>query len=99
MKETTRILDASLQLGSIGREQLPYFSSLLLPDVVKAMERGGADHSHWYCTGRCCLWGVGGICGRRLLPGDLAVRGTGLQATWRSKADGQSVGGTFVRGA
>ena len=40
MEETRRLPEAPLQLGCIGSEQLAYFSSLLLPDVVEAIERG-----------------------------------------------------------
>ena len=40
MGQTRRISDAPLQLGCIGEEQMPYFSSLLLPDAVAAIERG-----------------------------------------------------------
>ena len=40
MGQTRRISDAPLQLGCIGEEQIAYFSSLLLPDAVAAIERG-----------------------------------------------------------
>lgn len=40
MQETKQIADAPLQLGCIGEEQMPYFSSLLLPEAVAAIERG-----------------------------------------------------------
>ena len=40
MEETRRVSEAPLQLGCIGSEQLAYFSTLLLPDAVEAIERG-----------------------------------------------------------
>ena len=40
MGQTRQVSDAPLQLGCIGEEQMPYFSSLLLPDAVAAIERG-----------------------------------------------------------
>lgn len=40
MGQTRQISDAPLQLGCIGEEQLAYFSTLLLPDAVEAIERG-----------------------------------------------------------
>lgn len=40
MAETNNGLAAPMQLGSIGSEQLEYFSPLLLPDAAQAIERG-----------------------------------------------------------
>lgn len=40
MRQTKQMSDVPLQLGYIGTEQLTYFSSLLLPDAVEAIERG-----------------------------------------------------------
>ena len=39
MGQTRQRSDAPLQLGCIGSEQLAYFSTLLLPDAVQAIER------------------------------------------------------------
>lgn len=39
MGQKRQISDAPLQLGCIGSEQLAYFSTLLLPDAVEAIER------------------------------------------------------------
>lgn len=40
MGEMNRPTDSPMQLGCIGSEQLPYFSTLLLPEAVQAIEQG-----------------------------------------------------------